>query len=107
MALAYEKDTNLAFDTTILRQCAKRYGAVAKDLRNMSKSLDNSLTELENAGWTTPAGTAFHEMTNVNWSENIEKYAALLDTLDHILIQSADKYEELLEDYVRTTTVKV
>jgi len=58
---------------------------------------------LSESGWTTPAGTAFHKMTQTNWKNNIEKYADLLDTLDDILVQASKKYDDLVVNYIEKT----
>lgn len=105
MALANEGNTDLAFDTTALRQYGSRYGQIAKDLRGMSTRLDNCLTELKESGWTTPAGTAFHKMAQTNWEENIEKYADLLDTLKDILDQASAKYDNLVTNHIEMTKI--
>lgn len=95
MALADERNTDLAYDLLVLRNCAERYGKVAEQLRTMSSDLDTCLQTLKDSGWTTPAGTAFHKMVQTNWEENIDKYADLLDTLRSILILAAAKYDTL------------
>lgn len=107
MALAYESNTNLAFDTVVLRQAAKNYGRVADTLRKMSSELNMQIMQLKDSGWTTSAGTAFYEMTQTNWEENIKKYASLLDTLEQILTDAASDYDSLMSDYVRATKVSV
>lgn len=107
MALAYENNTDLAFDTEVLRQAARDYSKVADELRKMSQNLDTLILRLKSSGWTTPAGTAFYEMTETNWSQNIEKYAALLDTLENILNDAALDYDNLMSDYVRKTKVSI
>lgn len=107
MAIAYEKNTDLAFDTGVLRQAAKDYRNIAGELRKMSSDLDGLILKLKNSGWTTPAGTAFYEMTETNWSKNIEKYASLLDTLAGILKDAATDYDILMSDYVRKTKVSI
>lgn len=103
MALAHEGNTDLAFDTTVLRNYGNRYSQIANDLRGMSSRLDDCLQELKESGWTTPAGTAFHKMAQTNWEENIEKYADLLDTLKDILDQAAKKYDNLVSDHIEKT----
>jgi WXG100 family type VII secretion target len=100
MALAYEGNTSLAFDTTALRQYGSEYGNIAGDLRAMSDKLEACLKELTDSGWTSPAGTAFHKMVNTNWRDNIEKYAALLDTLNSILQNAALQYESLVDNSI-------
>ena len=103
MALANEGNTDLAFDTVVLRDCGSKYAEIADKLRNMAQKLDDCLQELEDSGWTTPAGTAFHKMTKTNWEENIEKYADLLDTLDSIMQEAAKKYENLVTNHIEKT----
>ncbi len=103
MALAYEKNLDLAVDTTLLREYATRYGRIAGDLREMASKLDSCLNELKSNGWTTPAGTAFHKMTNTDWNQNIEKYADLLETLQNILQQAAGEYEVMISAHIEKT----
>ncbi len=103
MALAYEGNTDLAFDTGIFREYGNRYGNIAEDLRDMSEKLDTCLAELKESGWTTPAGSAFHKMAETNWKENIDKYADLLDTLNTILLEAAKKYDDLVTNHIEKT----
>lgn len=105
MALAYEGNTSLAFDTTVLKQYGNRYGQIAAELREMSTNLDNCLSELKESGWTTPAGTAFHKVAETNWAENIEKYADLLDTLKEILNQASTQYGDLVTNHIEKTKI--
>lgn len=105
MSLAYEGNTDLAFDTTVLREYGNRYGKIAEDLRNMSSRLDDCLTQLKESGWTTPAGSAFQKMVETNWEENIKKYADLLDTLDSILQQAAKEYDNLVVNHIEKTKI--
>lgn len=107
MAIAYESNTDLAFDTSVLRNAGTQYKKVASELKTLASDLDSLLASLEKSGWTTPAGSAFHEMTNTNWEKNIEKYAALLETLNTILCKAATEYDDLMTDYVRRTKVKL
>ena len=92
MAIAYEKNTDLAFDTGILRKAATEYANVAEELRNMAERLDSLIQALKDQGWTTPTGTAFYEMTNVNWKNNIEKYAASKNISVSWFIQNFKQY---------------
>lgn len=105
MALAYEGNTDLAFNTDELKQCGIEYSNIATDLRDMSNKLDRCLNDLSSSGWTTPAGTAFYKMVNVNWRENIEKYAALLDTLKNILDDAAAQYDSLVVNNINKTKI--
>lgn len=103
MAIAYENNTDLAFDTEVLRKAAGEYRNVADDLRRMASKLDGLLANLAASGWTTPAGSAFRQITDTSWRQNIEKYASLLDTLNDILLQSAQEYDNLMTYHVRRT----
>lgn len=107
MALAYEGNTDLAFDTSVLKQAGKDYADIAVELRSMAKELDKLIQNLKDKGWTTPAGTAFYAMVDTNWSKNIEKYAALLDTLKKILDDAVTQYDDLATDYIRKTKVNI
>ena len=105
MSLAYKTNVDLAFNTSVLRNCGVEYADIAMELRKMATDLDNCLKDLKENGWTTPAGTAFHEMTEVNWQENIKKYAALLDTLKEILYNAANQYDDLVVNHIEKTKI--
>ena len=103
MTIAYESNTSLAFDTGILRKAAGEYRDISSQLRKMAAKLDGMLTELAQSGWTTPAGSAFQKMADTNWQKNIEKYAAMLDTLSDILIHASAEYDDLVSSYINRT----
>ena len=107
MSIAGERNTDLGFDTGVLRKAAREYSEIADELTDMATELDRLLSALKSEGWTTSAGSAFHEMTNTNWKDNINKYANLLDTLNSILLNAADEYEQLEDNYIATTKVKL
>ena len=100
MALQDEPNTSLAFDTTQMRKYAKEYTNIAQNLENIAKEFNDCLITLKNDGWTTPAGSAFQKMTEENWSENINKYVALLKTLAKILENASSKYDRLVEEHI-------
>lgn len=103
MSIAFERDTDLAFDTEIMRNCGKRYFELASQLRTMAKKLDALLEELQASGWTTAAGKEFQLMAQTNWEQNVEKYAALLETLNSVLQNAAQKYDMLVSDHIEKT----
>lgn len=105
MSLATESNTDLAFDTDVLRECGNKYADIAKELTTMADNLDTCLLELSQNGWSTEAGTSFYKLTQTNWKDNIYKYAHLLNTLQLILSQSADSYDKLVTDHIETTKV--
>lgn len=101
--IAYEGNMDLGFNTDELRKNGKRYGEIANELRSMATKLDNCILALKDDGWTTPAGTAFYDMTEVNWKENIDKYAALLDTLSEAIDYAASQYDDLVVNHIERT----
>ncbi len=103
MSIDNQGNTDLAFDTDVFRNSANQYKNVADEMRSMASRLNSLLLTLKSSGWTTPAGTAFQSMVDTNWKQNIDKYAALLDTLCQILIESAGRYDTLMETCVRQT----
>lgn len=103
MALDAIPNTDLAYDTAVFRQCASAYGQTSDNLRVLVQELTECLHTLTESGWTTPAGIAFLDMVDMNWARNIEKYADLLDTLQEILVDAADKYDELTSLYIERT----
>ncbi len=105
MSIAYENNTDLAFDTSVLRSCATSYQTIAGELRTKVQELDELLDDLKSEGWTTPAGTAFHQMVNTSWSENIELYASLLETYESVLKSAASQYESLSSNYIEKIKV--
>lgn len=105
MSLAYESNTDLAFNTSVMRKYGKKYGSLADDLRDMASSLNDCLTELAQTGWTTSAGQQFQKMAENNWEKTIEQYAGLLDTMESIMSEAAEMYEELTENYIETVKI--
>ena len=102
MAIAYERNTNLAYNTEALRDCGRKYAEIAKELRTLAKNLNRTFYDLQEKGWTTPAGTTFYELTQTNWEENVEMYADLLDTLKACLDYAADRYDRLTVDHIES-----
>ena len=86
-----------------LRKQGGEYKKIADELRTMATDLDNCIAELKDSGWTTPAGSAFHDMVTTNWKDNIEKYASMLDTLQEILDNAATQYDGLVTNHIELT----
>ena len=107
MGLAYERNTDLAFDTNILSSASTRYKEVSDKLSKLASELNRLLGELSASGWTTPAGSAFSEMVDEDWEKNIQKYTSLLDTLCDILEYASEQYDSLITDHIRTTKLTI
>lgn len=106
MSLDTYRNTDLAYDTDVFRDAAKTYRETAIELRENVKSMQKCLETLTDSGWTTPAGIAFLSMVDDNWSKNIEKYADLLDTLQQILIEASQKYDDLTTNHIEKTVLE-
>lgn len=98
MSLAYEGNTDLAFNTEELRACGDEYYNVAMNLRSMLAQINECIIVLKETGWTTEAGEVFAKIVNSNWSDNIKKYILLLENLKIILYKAADKYDCLVTE---------
>ena len=100
------ENCDLGYNTEELRACGKEYRDIGGKLRTMAKELNNCLVELKESGWTTGAGAAFQEMAQVNWEENIDKYADFLETLEDALNHASTKYETLSSEYLDKLKLK-
>lgn len=107
MSIQNEKNTDFGVDTDVLRYAAKEYSNIADELTTLAENLDDLLMLLAEEGWTTRAGKTFQTMAKTNWKSNVQKYSALLETLNSILIKAADEYDEFIVDYVETTKLKI
>lgn len=103
MALAYEGNTDLAFDTGTMRTYGEKYAQIAEELRGMARDLDTLLKDLKDTGWKTPAGQEFQKLAATNWEENIDKYADLLDTLKEIIDEACRSYDNLTTNHIEKT----
>ena len=106
MSLQDNRKYDLAYDTSVFREASAQYKTHADDLRKMASRLNNLLHVLAEDGWTTDAGAEFQKMAEVNWEEDVKKYADLLDTLSEILIESSRMYEDLSENYIEKTKIR-
>ncbi len=105
MSLAYERNTDLAYDTSELEECGKRYSEIADELDEIASKLDSLLDALKSSGWTTPAGSALHKMVNTKWQYNINRYTSLLRTLHEVMRDSSEKYDDLTGAYIETVNL--
>ncbi len=104
---AFEGNTSLSFDTGVLTDAAGKYLEYAEELREQVKELDDLLNDLKDTGWTTQAGKDFQEMAKINWGENIEKYAKMLEMLSKVLTDAAGEYDSLVDNNIRQTKVNI
>lgn len=108
MALAYEGNTDLAFDTALFNDCAEKYEGYAEDLNDISNELEITMAKLTDVsnGWNTPAGKKFKSMVVDDWDTNIEQYTDLLKTLADMIRQAAKDYESLYETDIENTKLE-
>lgn len=105
MGIANESNVDLSFNTDAMRAYATQYKDIANEMREMAAKLNALLNQLKDSGWTTNAGKAFQKMVEYNWETNMDKYADLLLTLGKILNESANKYDNLVNDYIETLKI--
>lgn len=104
--IAYE-NCDLAFDTSVMSECAKEYENIGADLKALADKLQASLSQMTGSGWTTKGGKAFEKMVDANWNANIQKYVDLLETLKCILEESVREYEDLVSQQLEKVKIDV
>lgn len=104
--IAYE-NCDLAFDTTVMSECAKEYENIAEDLKALADKLQTSLNQMTGSGWTTKGGKAFEKMVDADWNTNIQKYTDLLETLKSILEEAVREYEDLVSQQLEKVKIEV
>lgn len=104
--MGYSDNTDLAFDTELLKKCATEFADIAQELRGLASNLDARISALQATGWTTQAGRAFYKMTETNWRLEIEKYAAMLEAFKEALNRSAREYDHLVENEISKVELK-
>lgn len=102
----WNTNPDLMFDTEVMRKTADNLSKIGVDMRDSATELNKLLTELKDTYWTTNAGIAFQEMCEVNWEQNIKKYADLLDMLHDCLYSASDAYDDLVDNYINAVTFK-
>lgn len=98
--IAYEGNNDLCFDTEVFASAAKTYREKAEHLRNLKTDLVNMIEQLKDVGWKSAAGKAFYGNLQVNWAQDIQRYADLLEMLAECIEGASSTYENLQTEAV-------
>lgn len=85
---------NLEFDTDNLRTQAANIKKIIRDFRKQQRALTTSLDNLRDT-WKTGASREFFNKYDTKWSQQLEYYFDLLDTLVSDLYYAAEHYERV------------
>lgn len=88
---------DLKYDTEIMRTTAKNYRQIAITMSELQKKLKQQIGDLKNIYWKSDAGTAFQNMYEEGWADNVNKYMAVLNEMAEQLDVAADEYDKVTE----------
>lgn len=84
---------DLKYDTDTMRGVATKYRDVANRLRMLGADLKKQIVDLKNVHWKSNAGTAFQNMYEEGWMNNVEKYILVLQEMAKELDNAALAYD--------------
>lgn len=97
-------DSNtLKFDVDEIKSMRQKLQGAAADLKDCNDTVKEGIEKLRNEDWKTPAGKKFMENVNTDWSEQVEKYVKVLNTLDELLGVAELDYSAVEEEVERAT----
>lgn len=85
--------SKLRYDTAAIRSAAGAYAAQADAMEGIKKKLNESIDELVTQNWRSAAGRAFEETYSADWSQNVDKYIAVLNEFAKMLRKVAEEYD--------------
>jgi WXG100 family type VII secretion target len=85
----------LKYDTGMMRETASNYRKIAGTMTDLEKSLKNQIADLKNVFWKSDAGTAFQNMYEDGWANNVDKYVAVLNEMAGQLEIAANEYDKI------------
>lgn len=95
--IAYENNNSLCFDTEVFDSAAKVYLEKSEQLASIKDELTNMIEQLtaKGGGWDSAAGRAFYGNLQVNWGDDIKRYADLMEMLSGCIQNAGREYENL------------
>lgn len=84
---------DLKYDTETMKNTANKYRDIANTMTDLQKILKNQIADLKNIYWKSDAGTAFQEMYENGWADNVDKYVAILNEMAKQLDAAYIKYD--------------
>lgn len=85
--------SKLRYDTAAIRSAAGGYVALANEMERIKNRLNKSIDELVMQNWRSAAGRAFEETYSADWSQNVDKYIAVLNEFAKMLRKVAVEYD--------------
>lgn len=82
----------LKFDVSEIRSMKGKVEETAKDLDELKEKIVQSIEQLRGA-WNTPAGKQFLDTVDIDWSQQVDKYIKILETVEELLETAATEYE--------------
>lgn len=82
------------FNLESLGKLKTKVADLQTDLTEVNTELKKKLEELEK-DWQTPAGKEFFEKQKTSWDPEVKNYIKILGTLEEMLSEAIQKYEEI------------
>lgn len=90
----------LQFDTERLCSMKGDIERAIGNLQTVNKSLQEQMQTLREK-WNTPAGKVFFENQNLDWSESVEDYIQVMNTMKEMIEYAILKYEPIQQEAER------
>lgn len=96
--MAWGDPTSLKFDTESISLMRKKLQKTAEELRNYKIKLIGEFEALKTS-WNTPAGRKFiKEVIDIDWSNKVNKYINIINTVDELLKVAELDYKAVEEE---------
>jgi WXG100 family type VII secretion target len=86
---------DLKYDTETMRITATNYRTIATTMSSLQKTLKKQIADLKAVYWKSDAGTAFQDMYEDGWADNVDKYVAVLNEMARQLDAAANEYDKV------------
>lgn len=88
---------DLKYDTEAMRTTANNYRKIATTMSELQNKLKRQIGDLKDVYWKSDAGTAFQDMYEDGWADNVNKYMAVLNEMAEQLDAAANEYDKVTE----------
>ena len=88
---------DLKYDTEAMRTTASNYRNIATKMSELQEKLKSQIDDLKNIHWKSDAGTAFQDMYEDGWANNVNKYMIVLNEMAEQLDAAANEYDKVTE----------
>lgn len=84
----------LKFDVASFRTMSDKIQETITELEEKNQSMLEAFEQIKEK-WNTPAGRSYMQKINLDWLDDVEKYAVLLNAVKELLNEAATEYEAL------------